>query len=207
MALDLAVTRAWAMASEVEWRYLKGDRPGTVRLLGYLNRANMGSYSESTASGLSPADVTLSRRYREHFGFGLNWEQALTASLGVFSRLGWSDGTTEAWHFNDVDRTVNGGFSLQGNSWGRPLDTLGLGGGWNGASRAHSNYLAAGGTGILAGDGTLTYGWEQFFETYYRLVLGHGLSASAHYEFVANPAFNRDRGPVHIFGLRVHVEL
>ena len=207
MALDLAVTRAWAMATEVEWRYLKGDRPGTVRLLGYLNQANMGSYSESLATGTLPADVTLSRRYREHVGVGLNWEQALTASLGAFARLGWSDGSSEAWHFNDVDRTVTGGLSLQGGAWGRALDTVGLGGGFNGASSVHADYLAAGGTGILAGDGALRYGWEQFFETYYRLVFGHGLSASVHYEFVANPAFNRDRGPVHVFGIRVHVEL
>ncbi len=207
MSLDLAVTRAWAMASEVEWRYLKGERPGAVRLLAYLNRANMGSYSESLAAGTVPADVTLSRRYREHYGFGLNWEQALTASLGVFARLGWSDGSTEAWHFNDVDRTVTGGLSLQGGAWGRPLDTVGLGGGFNGASRAHADYFAAGGSGILAGDGALRFGWEQFFETYYRLVLSHGLSASVHYEFVTNPAFNRDRGPVHVFGIRVHFEL
>ncbi len=207
MALDLAVTKAWAMVTELEWRYLKGDRPGTVRLLGSLNQARMGSYAESLALGTSPADVTLTRQYRQHYGFGLNWEQALTDSLGIFSRLGWSDGSTEAWHFNDVDRTVTGGLSLQGKPWGRPTDTLGFGGGVNGASRVHADYFAAGGTGILAGDGALHYGWEQFFETYYRLVLGRGLSTSLHYEFVANPAFNRDRGPVHIFGIRIHYEL
>lgn len=207
MALDLAVLKAWAMATEVEWRYATGERPGTVRALVYLNQANMGSYSDALASGVRPADVTLSRGQRQHTGIGLNWEQAVTGSLGVFSRLGFSDGETEAWHFNDVDQTVTGGVSLQGKSWGRPLDTVGLGGGINGASRVHREFLAAGGTGVLAGDGALRYGWEQFFEVYYRLSIARGLSASVHYEFVANPAFNRDRGPVHVFGIRAHFEL
>lgn len=207
MALDLAVLKAWAMATEVEWRYATGERPGTIRALVFLNQANMGSYGDALASSATPVDVTLTRASRRHTGIGLNWEQAVTASLGVFARLGMSDGQTEAWHFNDVDRTVTGGVSLQGNFWGRPLDTVGLGGGINGASRVHREYFAAGGIGILAGDGALRYGWEQFFELYYRLNIARGLSASVHYEFVANPAFNRDRGPVHVFGVRAHFEL
>jgi high affinity Mn2+ porin len=206
-ALDLAVLRAWGMVTEFEWRYALGERPGSVRVLGYLNRAQMGAYGAAVAGGVSPADVTATRgEYRYKFGTGLSWDQAVTRDLGVFGRLGWSDGRTEAWHFNDVDETATAGFSLRGAGWGRPEDTFALGGGVNGISPVHQDYLAAGGIGILAGDGALNYGWEQFFETYYDCAVTPWLHTSAHYEFVANPAFNRDRGPVHVFGLRAHVE-
>lgn len=206
-AIDLAVLRGWGMVTEFEWRYALSERPGTVRVLGYLNRAQMGAYGTAVAAGTSPADVTATRGdYRYKFGAGLSWDQVLTRNLGVFGRLGWSDGRTEAWHFNDVDESATAGFSLRGGSWGRPDDTFAVGGGVNGISDVHQDYLAAGGIGILAGDGALNYGWEQFFETYYDCALTHWLHASAHYEFVANPAFNRDRGPVHVFGLRAHLE-
>jgi len=205
-AIDGSVLEAWSMVTEFEFRYATGDHPGAVRLLGYLNRANMGSYADALADATRPADVTLSRQYRCHFGVGLNWEQAITRDLGAFSRLGWSDGETEAWHFNDVDRTVTGGLSLRGTAWHRPTDTFGIGGGLNGISRIHQTYLAAGGLGILAGDGQLSYGWEKFFETYYDFLITQQLHASLHYQFVANPAFNSDRGPIHILGARIHWE-
>jgi high affinity Mn2+ porin len=205
-ALDFAFTRAWAMVTEFEWRYALGERPGTVRLLGFLNRAHMGSYAQAIAAGTTPADITPSRDYRYKYGGGLNWDQAVGGGVGVFARLGWGDGQTEAWHFNDVDRTATAGFSVQGGAWGRTADTFGLGGGFNGISKVHQQFLAAGGTGILAGDGSLDYGWEEFFETYYDCGLTRWLHASAHYELVANPAFNRDRGPVHVLAMRVHFE-
>ena len=206
-ALDLSVLRAWGMVTELEWRYAMGERPGTVRVLGFLNRARMGSYREATIAGGTPADITLTRSgYRHKFGAGLSWDQALTSTVGVFARAGWSDGRTEAWHFNDVDHSVSAGISIKGGSWGRPADTFAIGGGINGISRVHQDFLAAGGLGILAGDGALDYGWEKFFETYYDCAVTRWLHASVHYEFVANPAFNRDRGPVHIFGMRAHVE-
>jgi len=33
-----------------------------------------------------------------------------------------------------------------------------------------------------------------------------GLHASLDYQFVHNPAYNRDRGPVSILGLRLHAQ-
>ena len=211
MALDPAFLQAWGMVTEFEWRYALGERPGSVRVLGYLNRAHMGAYGTAVATaiatGIYPADATVTNgEHRYKFGTGLSWDQGLTKNLGVFGRLGWSDGRTESWTFNDVDETATAGFSLRGGGWGRPDDTFAVGGGFNGISKVHQDYLAAGGIGILAGDGALNYGWEQFFETYYDCAVTHWLHTSAHYEFVANPAYNRDRGPVHVFGLRAHVE-
>ena len=94
-ALDWHLLNAWGMVSELERRYAMRRHPGTLRLLAYLNRAHMGSYRDAVQHALatgSPADITATRAYREKHGLGLNWDQALTSQIGIFSRLGWSDG-------------------------------------------------------------------------------------------------------------------
>jgi high affinity Mn2+ porin len=206
-ALDMHMLDAWGMVTELEHRHDVGEHPGAVRLLAFLNRAHMGSYQEALDSSTRPADIESTRAYRFKYGFGLNLEQELFKNFGVFTRLGWSDGQTEAWVFSDVDRTATLGVSVEGESWRRPQDTVGLAGVLNGLSRVHREYLAAGGTGILAGDGTLAYGYEQILEMYYDLAIYKSVHASFDYQFASHPAFNRDRGPVSIFALRLHWEL
>ncbi len=159
-ALDPAFLRAWGMVMEAEKRFTINDHPGAARLLAYLNRADMGDYQAAVDSPTRPADIKATRDYRYKFGFGLNIEQELTKSLGAFMRLGWSDGHTEAWVFNDVDRAVTLGLSLKGHHWGRPDDTVGMAGIFQGISNPHRLFFENGGLGILAGDGTLSYGWE-----------------------------------------------
>ena len=124
----------------------------------------------------------------------------------MFSRLGWSDGRNEGWVFSDVDRAATAGVSLKGAAWRRPDDTFAVAGVLNGISETHERFLAAGGTGILAGDGKLDYGWEKILETYYDCKLAAGLHSSLDYQFIDNPAFNRARGPVSVFSLRIHWE-
>ena len=205
-AQDFNFLKAWGMVAELERRYKLREHPGTVRLLAYLNSAHMGSYEAAVQSTNRPADIVATREYRYKYGFGLNLEQEITSSLGVFSRLGWSDGQNEAWAFSDVDRTVTLGVSLKGNDWGRAEDVFGLGGVFNGASQVHQDFLAAGGTGILAGDGRLNYGWEKLLETYYNCHVWKTLQVTLDYQFVVDPAFNRDRGPVSVIGGRIHWE-
>ena len=166
----------------------------------------MGSYQATLESGTRPADIEATRAYRYKYGFGVNAEQEIIKNIGAFMRLGWSDGNNEAWTFADVDRTATAGISVKGGFWHRPDDTFGLAGAFNGISQVHQKFLAAGGTGILAGDGALNYGWEQLLETYYDFQIWKTIHASLDYQFVANPAFNRDRGPVHILGARLHWE-
>jgi high affinity Mn2+ porin len=197
---------AWGMVTEFERRYTIDNHPGAVRLLGYLNRANMGSYQEAVNNPARPADIVATREYRIKYGFGLNAEQEIMKDLGVFSRLGWSDGQTEAWVFSDVDYTATLGLSLKGGRWGRPDDTYGLAGAFNGITKVHQEFFGAGGTGILGGDGQLNYGWEKILETYYNFQICRHLLASLDYQFIANPAFNRDRGPVSVFAVRLHSE-
>jgi high affinity Mn2+ porin len=203
-ALDSHVLEAWAMVAEFERRWSISNHPGTIRVLAFLNHAHMGSYQAAVESPTRPADITATRAYRYKYGFGLNLEQELAKNIGAFARVGWSDGRNEAWVFSDVDRTATLGLSIKGEFWNRPDDTAGLSGVLNGLSRVHRDFLAAGGTGILAGDGTLTYGFEEIVEGYYDFALWKTIHASLDYQFINHPAFNRDRGPVSVFGARLH---
>ncbi len=206
MAQDQHYLDAWSMVSEFERRYTLNGHPGAVRFLASLTRANMGSYQEALDNPVRPADIVATRQYRYKYGFGLNVEQEVVKNVGVFTRLGWSDGHTESWFFSDVDRTATLGLSIKGQFWGRPNDVFGLAGAINGASRVHQEFFAAGGTGILGGDGALNYGWEKVLETYYDVQIWKTIRFALDYQFVSNPAYNRDRGPVSVFGARLHWE-
>ena len=206
MAQDQHYLNAWAMVTELEWRFSIVGHPGAARALGYLNQAHMGSYQAALDNPARPANIEATREYRQKFGFGLNLEQELFASVGVFARLGWSDGRNEAWVFSDVDGAASAGLSVKGVFWNRPNDTVGIGDAINAISDVHQRFLAAGGTGILAGDGALNYALENALETYYDAQIWKSLHGALDYQFVANPAFNRDRGPVSFFSARVHWE-
>jgi high affinity Mn2+ porin len=206
-ALDPHFLEAWGMVTELERRWALGGHPGAVRLLGYLNHADMGSYQAALDSPTRPADIEATRAYRYKYGFGLNLEQELAKNVGVFSRLGWSEGENEAWIFNDVDRTATAGLSIKGESWHRPNDTFGLAGVINAISHVHQEFFEAGGAGILAGDGNLEYGLEKIVETYYDFQIWKTLHGALDYQFITDPAYNRDRGPVSVFGARLHWEL
>jgi high affinity Mn2+ porin len=206
MAQDSHYLDAWAMVTEFERRYAVNGHPGTMRVLAFLNQANMGSYQAAIDNAARPADIVATRSYRQKYGFGLNIEQEIVKNVGVFSRLGWSDGHTEAWAFSDVDRTATAGVSIKGEFWGRPNDTFGVADALNGLTKVHQEFLAAGGTGILAGDGALNYGLENALEAYYDFQIWKTVHAALDYQFVVNPANNRDRGPVSVFGARLHWE-
>ena len=134
----------------------------------------------------------------------MNVEQEIIKNVGAFARLGWSDGQNEAWTFADVDRTATLGLSIKGGFWGRADDTLGLAGIINGISRMHQQFLAAGGTSILVGDGNLDYGWEKVVEAYYDFQIWKTLHGALDCQFISNPAYNQARGPVSVLGARLH---
>jgi len=195
---------AWAMVVENEHRYSVKAHPGAVRILGYVNQGEFGSYRAAlSAPGI---DIDLTHALRHEFGFGLNLEQEITRNIGVFSRLGWNDGINEAWMFTDVNHTGSVGISIKGEFWNRPDDTIGVAGVISGISHDNQLYLAAGGLGILDGDGALDYAKEKVLETYYDGKLTRHLHGALDYQFVADPAFNRARGPVNVFGARLHLE-
>jgi high affinity Mn2+ porin len=56
----------------------------------------------------------------------------------------------------------------------------------------------------LIGDRRLPHpGLEQILETYYSIAL-RAWRITFDYQFFNNPAYNRDRGPVSVLGLRLH---
>ena len=199
----------FALIGELEERHTLWGRDGKLKLLAYMNRGRMADYDQALAQadGGVP-DVSLVRRYRSRPGVALNLEQALAADLGGFVRASLNDGSKEAYEFTEINRSVSAGLSLKGARWGRPDDTVGLAGVANGLSSPARAYFAAGGMGILIGDGKLPdYGLEKIVEAYYSVQVLEPLSISLDYQFVDNPAYNRDRGPVSIIGLRVHLEM
>jgi len=120
--------------------------------------------------------------------------------------VGWNDGNEQGWMFTDVCYSGTLGLSVKGESWHRPGDTFGLGGVMNGITRVEQEFFAAGGTGIEGGDGNLSYGWEKTVETYYDCAIWKTIHAAVDYQFISDPAFNRDRGPVSVLGARLHWE-
>jgi high affinity Mn2+ porin len=206
MGDDHHYLKAWGMVTELERDYTVATHLGAIRLLIFENRAHMGSYQEALDAPERPADIVATRAYRLKYGAGLNVEQEVATNVGVFARLGWSDGRNEAWVFSDVDSAASLGVSLKGAGWGRPGDTFALAGVLSAISRVHREFLAAGGTGILAGDGALNYGPERDVETYYDFRVADHLRVAFDYQLISNPSFNRDRGPVSVFGVRLHCE-
>jgi high affinity Mn2+ porin len=170
----------------------------------------MGSYDDAVrlgrATGAAP-DTVLVRRNASRPGIALNLEQEITNNLGAFARLSFNDGNKEAYDFTDVNKSLSGGFVLKGNQWRRADDRFGLAAAVNGLSGVARSYFGAGGLGILIGDGQLPhYGKEYIVETFYSMRVVDHFTVSADYQHVTNPAYNRDRGPVSIYGVRVHAE-
>ncbi len=195
--------------AELELRYSLVSQPGKLRLMAWANRANMGSYADALAEPITTPnypDIALVRQVRTNYGFNANLEQAITANLGVFSRASWSPGLDEIIGWTDCDESVSAGAVLKGTSWGRPNDKIGAAGVLDGLSPEARDYFAAGGLGILIGDGALNYRLEKILETYYSYSLNSSSSVTFDYQFVADPAYNADRGPVHIFAGRFHAE-
>jgi high affinity Mn2+ porin len=204
MAEDPAFLRAWGMVTELERRFTVQEHPGAARFLAFLNRADMGSYAEALDNPERPANIIDTRDYRLKYGFGLNTEYELWKGIGAFARLGWNDGKNESWAYADVSQSASAGWSIKGDFWHRTNDTVGLAGIVNGISRVQQRYFEAGGLGILAGDGALNYGLEQTLETYYKFQIWRKINATADYQYVINPAYNKDRGPVSILSARMH---
>jgi len=198
--------------AELEERYKLDKKPGATRFLVFLNSGRMGKFgdaldiSNATGEDINTA-IAGTRKYGNiKYGFAINSEQKLTDDLGAFARLSWNDGKTEDWSFTNIDRSLAVGLSLQGNRWGRNDDTVGLAGVMNGISKSQQEFLSDGGLGILIGDGKLNYGLESIIETYYSYKINKWISLTPDYQFVLNPAYNQDRGPVSIFSGRLHVE-
>ena len=194
---------------ELELRYSLLSQPGKLRLMGWTNIADMGSYVEALAMPATTPnypDITQTRQVRTNYGFVANMEQAITSDFGIFSRASWSPGLVEIIGWTDCDESFSFGAVLKGNAWGRPDDKIGVAGVVEGLSPIARAYFAAGGIGILIGDGQLNYRPEQILEAYYAYSLNQWATLTFDYQFLDNPGYNADRGPVSVFSGRLHAQ-
>jgi high affinity Mn2+ porin len=200
----------FALLAEIEKRYELWGQPGKLKVTGFLNRGRAGRFQDAIALAQitgQPADITLVRQYTSRPGVSMNWEQQVSDNVGIFARAGWADGSVEPWDFTDIDRTVAGGVAINGKNWGRPDDTVGIAGVLNNIAGVHQAFFNAGGLGILIGDRQLPNpGLEKIFEAYYSYVLAADRRLTFDYQFIANPAYNTDRGPVNVFAARFHAQ-
>ena len=207
---DLARARSENVEFELHGSILK-HRVGTLRLLSFVNHANMGSYREAVANylaGLTPVPGITAHPLQTtiKYGFGINFEQPLNSWMGIFGRWGWNEGRHESYAYTEVDGTALVGLGGTGAKWRRKNDRVGFAFVSNGISRDHQTYLALGGLGFLLGDGRLNYGREDIEETYYTFHLWRGFYPSLGLQHINNPGYNRDRGPVLVPTGRLHLE-
>ncbi len=209
---DVLTYKGGGAIIELEERYTVFDQPGKFRLGVFGNQGNTASYRQALA--MVAADPTLDinvttasiRHTRPKYGVYANMEQQIAKDIGIFVRASWNDGQNEILSFTDIDRSLSAGLSVKGSYWGRPADIFGIGGAINGLSNAHRDFLAAGGNGLLIGDGQLNYRAEEILESYYAFAIDKRFTFTADYQLISNPAYNADRGSVSIFSGRLHGE-
>lgn len=208
---DLSRARAENVELELHGRVV-GKQPGILRLLSYVNHANMGVYQQQVNEWLATHSTPVPE-ITDHplqttvkYGFGANFEQPVKEWLGLFGRWGWNEGQHESYAYTEVDQTWQIGAGADGMRWGRRNDRAGLVFVSNGISHPHAEYLGYGGLGFLLGDGRLTYGRENILESYYTLHVWRGFFPALALQYIVHPGYNRDRGPVVVPSLRMHFE-
>jgi len=216
--LDHDLRRAIGHNVELELREGPGrlipglqKRKGAIRLLGFVNKANMGVYRQQTqlflAHKIPTLDITthsLQRTYK--YGVGLNLEQELTQNLRIFGRFGWNEGQHESYAYTEVDQTFETGADYSLKRFGRRNDKVGITIVSNAIKRDHQAYLSFGGLGFLLGDGKLNYGRENITESYYNIHAWKGVYYALDAQFIVHPGYNKDRGPVLVESVRMHVD-
>lgn len=210
MDLNIGKARGEMFEFEKDWEVKK--RKGAVRILAFRNFSHARNYREAITSFTNGTDSSLNVNSSSKYGgvkYGvmLNAEQELSDNAGIFFRAGWNDGKTSTWAFAEIDQTISGGISLKGKTWKRPDDVVGIAGIINNISNDHIDFLNTGGYGFIIGDGKLShYASEMIGEIFYSAQLFKTCWLTADYQYVKNPAYNSDRGPVSVWGIRGHIE-
>jgi high affinity Mn2+ porin len=206
---DMDLFTAGMYVAELEGRYKLYTHPGVAKAGIWVHSTYSANFNDVVnlvnSTGLAVDDATLqSRHLQAMHGYYINLQQEVLDDIAVFARWSWNDGQSEYSAFSDIPSSLSGGFSIKGTRWGRPNDTVGIGGATNSASPQFQNFLAIGGTGILIGDGQLQNpGAEHIIEAYYALQVMKGVVVTADYQYIDNPAYNADRGPVNVFSGRL----
>ena len=160
------------------------------------------------ATATVPNTVDVEKPGHVKYGFGINIEQPLAndGETGLFARAGWANGTNSAWSYTEVDSHASLGLQVSGRNWGRPEDYFGLGVAVNGdhgfpsalpRPRRHRHAYRRRGSELR--------GWRRYSRAYYRIQLGRFVQLSPDYQYIQNPGYNRDRGPIQVYSLRLRL--
>ncbi len=230
LPIDFRFWKYYGDQVELEHRHAFRGRPGAVRLLGYHNHVHTGRFDDAIAAfqadpsknagrcgdpavrfnygsgNFMAPDLCWVRKGNDKLGIGLDLEQWVARGVGLFARGMYSDGLSEVDAFNPADRSLSFGALAQGRLWRRPFDVTGVGVGLSWISDVHARYLAMGGIDGFVGDGRLRQGAEGVVEGFYSVNLLKAIWLAADYQLIWFPGFNMDRGPVHVFGAKVHAE-
>ncbi len=212
--MDPEIFKANSETVEFEKSVLINKRAGTIRLLAFHNISQAPSYKDAIAAaaiGDSSSLPVFSGNYEwkkyggEKYGFGISINQDLSENVGAFFRTSWNNGKTATWAFTEIDKSISAGININGKSWKRSDDNIGIAFVMNGLSSDHRDFLKAGFNGFIIGDGNLNYGAESIAEVYYCTRIFNNIFLTGDYQFVNNPAYNKDRGPVNVFSVRCHI--
>ena len=227
LTLDWNIFQYYGDQIEVEHNHELFDQPGVIRILGFRNRENMGSFKDAIAifdsnpqkynattctsfnydsQNSGAPDLCWARTANIKMGIGINFEQQITSDMGVFLRGMYNDGRTEVYSYTSTDRSLSLGTLIKGERWGRERDLVGFGYSQGWISKTHAQYLGMGGIDGFIGDGAIKQASEHGVDLFYSYNVFNPVWISADYQFIANPAYNADRGPVNIYGLRAHAE-
>lgn len=209
LALDTRIFKHFGDQIELEHTHTIGQQSGKLRLLAFRNKAKMGSFQDALADAPNKGgipDVSRVRTERTKIGFGVNAEQNLTPDIGVFARGSRNDGASETYAFTEIERSISAGAVVKGRLWNRNDDAVGIASVRNGLSSVHRDYLAAGGHGAFIGDGQLNYRPEFIMEAYYSTYVTKNGWVTVDWQRIANPGYNRDRGPATVGAVRLHTQ-
>lgn len=227
LALDTRFMKYYGDQLEIEHKHDLYGQPGKMRLLAFRNVENMGRWDDAISafqsdptknastctafnygsSNASAPDLCWVRKTNVKIGLGLNLEQAIAEDVGVFFRGMKADGRTEVYSYTATDSSISLGTLIKGNRWARAQDTVGIGYAENWLSSSHVAYLGMGGIDGFIGDGRISYSPEKTYELFYNISPNKFLWFTLDFQHVVNPAYNADRGPVSIYGVRVHAEI
>lgn len=187
----------------VNWELERRWEGGALKLLAYQGRMKLSDYNQF--AGQSGVFIQGAPKYdAKRGGAGLNLQQALTPEIGLFGRTFWTGGHSETMAFTEADRSQSAGLVFDGRLWGRAPDGVGLGYARNEIGQARQNFLAAGNYDLFIGDGFLAYAPESVLETYYKIGIITGVQVTLDWQYINNPAYNQERGPVSVYGVRFH---
>jgi hypothetical protein len=229
LAQEFRIWEYYGDQLELSHTHVLFGQPGAVKLLGYRNRVVTGNFDEAIAAynanpvvnnaascpstsfnygsgNFAAPDLCFVRRPNVKLGIGVNVEQYFTKDVGLMFRAMWSDGQSEVDAYNAPDRSLSLAVLAHGGAWQRPFDVAGLGVGLSWISASHAQYLAMGGIDGFIGDGHLRQAAEGVAEAFYSVNFFKAVWLAADYQLIWNPAFNADRGPVHILGAKIHAE-